>query len=140
MSKGLIASLCLVTIALGVTDESRRFPKTGLIRTEVVDRQFMGKSFLPSGTVGHYKQGKTEYSLFVAKLASPTAAAIALSDWRKTMNGPKLIPSFGGYFGEDGGKPVFVFAKGPWIAGVKGLVQKEADLRARTLASMLPTQ
>ena len=35
------------------------------------------------------------------------------------------------------GGPVFVFAKGAWIAGVAGLPEKDADLAARTLAAHL---
>ena len=50
--------------------------------------------------------------MFLAKTASPNAAAIALSDWRKTMTNPKLIASFGGYFGDDGGKADIRLHKG----------------------------
>jgi hypothetical protein len=118
-------------------DESRRLPKTNLVRSEVVPTHIMSKTFMPGGTVGHYKKAKSEYEMFIAKLASPTAAAIALSDWRKTMTSPKLVASFGGYFGDDGGKPAFVFTKGAWVAGVRGLPQSEADLQARVLAGQI---
>lgn len=119
-------------------DESRRFPKTNLVGTEVQAEHLMGKSFMPGGTIAKYKRGNTEYQLFVAKAPSGTDAAIALSDWRKALTGAKLVPSFGGYFGRDGGQPVFVFTKGAWIAGVRGLSEKEADLPARLLAAQLP--
>ena len=145
MAVFLVLSLALAATVAGVsaadapkpTDESRRLPKTNLVKSEVVPNQIMGKAFMPGGTVGHYKKGKAEYEMFVAKLASPTAAAIALSDWRKTMTAPKLIASFGGYFGDEGGKPVFVFTKGAWVAGVKGLPQADADLQARVLAGQI---
>ncbi len=97
----------------------------------------MGKPFMPGGTLAHYKQGKTDFEMFVAKLPSATDAAILLPDWRKALSNAKLIPSFGGYFGLDGSRPFFVFTKGAWIAGVAGLNEKQADLQARTLAAQL---
>jgi hypothetical protein len=127
----------LTAAAAKPPDETRRFPSANLVRTEVIDKQLLGKSFMPGGTLAHYKKGKTEYRMFVGKLADSQAAAFLLIDWRKALAGAKLIPSFGGYFGQDAGIPVFVFAKGAWIAGVAGLPEKEADLAARALAAHL---
>jgi len=118
-------------------DESRRFSKTNLVETKVVDKELMGKLFMPGGTLAHYKKGKVEYEMFVTRLPNATDAALLLPDWRKALTDAKLIPSFGGYFGQDAGRPVFVFAKGVWIAGVAGLPEKAADLEARTLAAEL---
>ena len=118
-------------------DESRRFPAADQIGTAVVEKGIAGKPFMPGGTVAKYRKGKTEYEMFVARAASPTHAAIALSDWRKVMTDPKLVASFGGYMGQDNGVPTFVFTKGQWIAGIRGLPEKQADLPARTLASRL---
>jgi hypothetical protein len=119
------------------SDESDRFPTANLVGSKVVDRELMGKTFMPGGTMARYKKGKKEYEMFVAKLATSTDAAILLLDWKKALADSRLVPSFGGYFGMDGGRPVFVFSKGVWIAGVAGLPEKEADLEARTLASRL---
>jgi len=118
-------------------DESRRLPLLDRGDTQVVDNQLLGKSFMPGGTLAHYKRGKIEYSMFVAKLPNPQDAAFLLLDWNKALAGAKLIPSFGGYFGQDAGRPVFVFAKGAWIAGIAGLPEKDADMAARTLAAHL---
>jgi hypothetical protein len=118
-------------------NQSHRFPKANLVKTEVVDRELMGKSFMPGGTLAHYRKGKAEYQMFVARFPSATDAAIVLPDWRKALAGSKLVPSFGGYFGSDGGRPVFVFSKGAWVAGIAGLPEKEADLQARALAGEL---
>jgi hypothetical protein len=118
-------------------DESRRFPLPNRVDTQVVDNQLLGKSFMPGGTLAHYKRGKIEYSMFIAKLPTARDAAFLLLDWNKALTGAKLIPSFGGYFGQDAGRPVFVFAKGAWIAGVAGLPEKDADMAARTLAAHL---
>ena len=119
------------------TDESRRFPTADLQQTRVVEKQLGDKPFMPGGTVATYRKGKTEYEMFVARAASPTHAAIALSDWRKVLADAKLVPSFGGYLGKDNGVPIFVFSKGQWIAGVRGLSDQQADLAARTLAARL---
>lgn len=118
-------------------DESRRFPQANLIDAKVVDKELMGKPFMPGGTLAHFKKGKAEYDMFVAKLPTALDAAILLPDWSKALAGSKLVPSFGGYFGQDGSRPVFVFSKGAWIAGIAGLPEKEADLEARTLAGRL---
>ena len=118
-------------------DESRRFPTAGLVETKVVDKELLGKPFMPGGTLARYRKGKTEYEMFVARLPSALDAAILLPDWSKLLAGSKLIPTFGGYFGQDAGRPVFVFAKGAWIAGIVGLPEKEADRVARTLAGQL---
>jgi hypothetical protein len=118
-------------------DESRRLPLPNRVDTQVVDAQLLGKSFMPGGTLAHYKRGRIEYSMFIAKLPTAQDAAFLLLDWNKALTAAKLIPSFGGYFGQDAGRPVFVFAKGAWIAGVAGLPEKDADMAARTLAAHL---
>jgi hypothetical protein len=75
--------------------------------------------------------------MFLAKLNTPTDAAILLLDWSQALTDSKLVPSFGGYSGKDGERPVFVFAKGAWIAGIAGLPQNQADAEARVLASRI---
>ena len=118
-------------------DESSHLPQAGLVESHVVDRELLGKSFMPGGTIGHYKVGGKEFDMFVAKLPPSQSPAFLLPDWSKALANSKLVPSFGGYFGDDGGRPVFVFSKGQWIAGVAGLAEKEADAQARTLAGGL---
>jgi hypothetical protein len=115
-------------------DESRRFPTANLVDTKVVNNHLLDKQFMPGGTLAHYKKGKLEYDMFVAKLATPTDSAILLPDWRKALTDVQPVPSFGGLFGMDAGRPVFVFPKGPWILGIAGLSQKEADAQGRILA------
>ena len=119
------------------SDESDRFSKVNLVKTQVIERQLLGKPFMPGGTLAHYKKGSKDYEMFVAKLPTATDAAILLLDWNKVLKNSKLVSSFGGYIGEDELQTVFVFAKGGWIAGTVGLSPKEADLEARTLAAHL---
>jgi len=127
----------LLAAAPKPADETRRFPMANRVDTLVIDNHLLGKSFMPGGTLAHYKRGKIEYSMFIAKAPTPQDAAFLLLDWHKALAGAKIIPAFGGYFGQDAGHPVFVFAKGAWIAGVAGLPEKDADLAARTLAAHL---
>jgi hypothetical protein len=118
-------------------DEARHFPQANLVSSEVVVTGLMGHAFMPGGTLGHFRKGPTEYDMFLAKVGSPTDAAILLLNWSKAMTDAKLVPSFGGYFGQDAGRPVFVFSKGAWITGIAGLPQKQADAEARVLASRI---
>ena len=118
-------------------DETRRFPIANQTSTKVIDDHILDKAFMPGGTIAHYKKGKVEYDMFLAKMPSASDAAIVLPDWRKALTDSKLIPSFGGYYGTDNGRPVFVFPKGAWIAGIAGLPEKDADLQARTLATKI---
>jgi len=118
-------------------DESRRFSKVHLVDTIVVENHLLGKPFMPGGTLAQYKKGHTEYEMFVARVATPTDAALILPDWKKTLTDAKYEASFGGYFGRDAGRPVFVFAKGAWIAGIAGLNERDADAEARKLAKVL---
>jgi hypothetical protein len=110
---------------------------TNLVDTRLVDDHLMDKPFMPGGTIAHYKQGSTEYDMFLAKMPGAADPALILPDWRKALTDAKLVPSFGGYFGKDNGRPVFVFSKGAWIAGIAGLDEKQADLQARTLAGRI---
>ncbi len=120
-----------------IFDEYRRFPKANLIDTKIVQKELLDKPFMPGGTLARYKKGKTEYQMFLAQLPSADQAAFLLLDWQKALKGAHLLPSFGGYFGEDAGRNVFVFSKGRWIAGVVGLPKKEADAQARLLAGQI---
>lgn len=118
-------------------DESRRFPQADLVSSEVIDARLLGKPFMPGGTIARYRKGKAQYELFVARTADANAAAVALGEWRGALSNPQFVASFGGYFGNDGQTPVFVFSKGEWIAGVSGLDRQKADAAARQLAARL---
>jgi hypothetical protein len=102
-----------------------------------VDKELLGKKFMPGGTLAQYRKGMTEYDMFLARANNTTEAALVLPDWEHELTDSKFIPSFGGYFGRDQGRPVFVFTKGAWIVGVVGLPEKEADKEARKLANTL---
>lgn len=132
-----LSAVLLLAQAQQIRDESHRFPQANLVVAKVVQDHLLGKPFMPGGTLARYKKGKAEWTLFAAQCPNAVDAAIRLPDWRKALKDAKLEPSFGGYFGLDNGVPVFVFAKGVWIAGVMGLPEKEADAQARLLAAKL---
>ena len=118
-------------------DESRRFPLADQVDTRVVDNHLLDKPFMPGGTIARYKKGKVEYEMFVARITGGRNASVLLLDWETALSGAQFIASFGGYFGEDAGKPTFVFSKGNWIAGIVGLPKNDADLAARDLAARI---
>jgi hypothetical protein len=60
-----------------------------------------------------------------------------LLDLKTTLVDPAYIASMGGYFGTDSGKPVYVFAKNKYLAGITGLAEDLADPIARQLAARL---
>jgi hypothetical protein len=120
-----------------VLDESHRFPQQDRGEVKVVQKELLGKAYLPGGNVAQYKKGKRQYELFLGRLPAVEDAPLALLAFKKDLAEAKLIPSFGGYFGTDGGQPVFVFTKGVWVAGIKGLPEKDADVVAREFAARL---
>ena len=127
-----------VDAAPAPVDETRKFPKTDLVRVTLVEKELLGKDFMPGGNLGEYQRGKQSYRLFVAKTFTPDRAAILLLDLKNHLQGAKFVPTFGGYYGTDAGVPVFTFAKNSYLLGVVGLNEKEADLVARTLAGRVP--
>jgi hypothetical protein len=120
-------------------DESKRFPKAGQLSVELIEPHLFAKDYLPGGNLASYQSGKLKYKLFLGKTASPTQAAIALGDWKNAMTSAKtsakFLASFGGYFGQSDGMPIFVFTKNAYILGVAGLDQEAADAVAREFAA-----
>jgi len=131
--------LCSVALCalLLPAQNTPHFPQANLVSVKAAPDHLLGKSFMPGGALATYKKGKVEWTLFAAQCPNAVDAAIRLPDWRKALKDAKLEASFGGYFGLDAGVPVFVFTKGAWIAGVRGLPEKEADAQARLLAARL---
>lgn len=120
-----------------IADETHHFPADGRMDAAVVEDHVLGREFLPGGNVAHYRRGKQEFDMFLIRTSVPEAAALLLFDYKKRMENPKLIAHFGGYYGKEGDRMVFVFAKGPWVAGIAGLPEKDADMAARELAARL---
>lgn len=104
---------------------------------QIVPDHLLGIAAFPGGTVGDYTDGGKKYQLFVTELPTPQDAAFLLLDAKNAFTNPAYIAYMGGYFGMDAGKPVYVFAKLKYLAGVVGLDREAADPIARTLAARL---
>jgi hypothetical protein len=118
-------------------DESRRFPVTDRVDTTIVAEHILGHDFLPGGNLAHYKKGKVEYDLILIRCTNAQAAGILLFDYKTKLENPKVVPGFGGFAGKDGARDAFLFAKGPFLLGILGLPQDDADLVARQFATRI---
>lgn len=118
-------------------DQRVRFPAANQTSMKLEPDHLLGKSFLPGGNLAEYQAKKTHYQQFLIKASDAQAAAIMLLDYKNAMADAKYLAHMGGYFGQDNGQPVYVFAKGPWLAGFVGLPEKEADPLAREFAARL---
>lgn len=119
------------------TDETIRFPAKNRVSVRIEEPHVLGKGMLPGGNVAEYSAGGQAYRLFLVKARNSEAAAVMLFDLKSTLGAAKYLPSFGGYYGADGVTPVFVFQKGVFVAGIVGLIEKDADLIAREFAAHL---
>ena len=97
----------------------------------------LGKDFMPGGNLADYKTAAGEYRMFLLKMADPQKAAFLLLDWKSAMPEAKYLAHMGGYYGTDQGQPIYVFAKGPYLAGLVGLSEEKADPEARRFAAKL---
>jgi hypothetical protein len=118
-----------------VADETRRFPRAEQVDARVVTGHLLDHEFLPGGNIASYKRGELEYEMILVRTSSPDAAALLLYDYKKSLENPKVIAHFGGFFGKDGNRDAFLFAKGATLCGVLGLPEAEADKVARELAA-----
>ncbi|MCU1258201.1 MAG: hypothetical protein JWO80_1086 [Bryobacterales bacterium] len=119
-------------------DESRRLPSKDQMSTRVVADHLIDPSLAPGGTLGDYKGAKGSYQLGLIHMASNDKAAFFLLDVKKILSNPQYLPNMGGFFGMRDGTALYVFAKGPYVASVKGLKMDDADPIARTFAARIP--
>jgi hypothetical protein len=120
-----------------VRDQSRMLPPKGLRHSGIVMDHVAGIPKLPGGTVGDYANGSRTYQIFIVDAETNQQAAFLLLDAKGVLQNSEYLSSFGGYFGQESGRPVFVFAKERYLTGIVGLPQAEADPIARILASRL---
>jgi len=120
-----------------VKDLSSLLPATGRTAARVVPNHLLDQDKMPGGTLADYEAGKKKYQLFVVETANNEDAALLLIDMKHALKDPEYLPNFGGYFGSGGTRPVFVFAKLQYLAGVTGLSKEDADPIARILAARL---
>lgn len=118
-------------------DQRWKFPQANQVGVQLVDDKLLGKDFMPGGNLASYERKGTRYQLFLVRTGSAEEALGLLLSLKKGFANAKFIPHMGGYFGMDGKDPVYAFQKGPYLAGVVGLPEVEADLQARDLAARL---
>jgi hypothetical protein len=134
--KSTIAAIVLSLTLASAADDQRCFPLTGRTALKQVDHLFNIPA-LPGGMIADYPG----YQLFLIRTASAQKAAFLLLDYKKLLQTPKYLANMGGFFGVDSGhRPNYVFAKGPFLAGVVGLDQEKAEPIARTFAGRIPLQ
>jgi hypothetical protein len=122
-------------LAAGPADDfSRYFPLRERTAIHDVAGHLLNNASLPAGVLAEYKTCQ----LFLTRTASAEKAAFLLLDYKKTLKDPKYLAHMGGFFGMDAGRPAYVFAKGPYLAGVVGLAQDKADPIAREFAARIP--
>ncbi len=118
-------------------DETNKFPAKDRVQVEIAEDHVLGIAKLPAGNVASYQTAGRQWKLFLVKTKSNEAAALLLFDYKASLANVKFVPHFGGYAGDDGATPMFLFQKGPYLAGVAGLPEKEADGLARDFAARL---
>jgi hypothetical protein len=135
--KPVLATLIVCASLLAEAAEFRFFPVTGRKSiTDMQDHAFHNPK-LPPGVVAEYDG----YQLFLIRTANNQKAAFLLLDYKKMLQAPRYLPNMGGFYGMDSAnRPNYVFAKGPFLAGVVGLDQDKADPVARTFAGRIPLQ
>ena len=107
------------------------------VSIHLVDNHVLGKDFLPGGNVAEYQRKGKTYQLFLVRSKSTEDAALLLFDFKGHLRDAKYLAHMGGYFGMDEATPVYLFQKGPFLAGFVGLPEKEADPLARQFAARL---
>jgi hypothetical protein len=120
-----------------VHDQSAMLPAQGRKHSGIVADHVAGITKLPGGTVGDYESGGRKYQIFLVDAATNQQAAFLLLDAKAALKDPEYLASFGGYFGSDGTRPVFVFARLQYLVGIAGLPKDKADPIARTLGARL---
>ncbi|HCC55735.1 MAG TPA: hypothetical protein DEQ47_00445 [Solibacterales bacterium] len=118
-------------------DLRQKFPLQNQVSMQLVPDHVLGKSFMPGGNLAEYKHGAQQYRVFLIRADDAQKAAFLLVDWRNALSQPQYLANMGGFFGQDAGTPVYVFSKGPYVAGWVGLPQTDADRLARQFATRL---
>jgi hypothetical protein len=118
-------------------DVSTKFPLAGQTGMQLVPDHLLGKDFMPGGNLADYKTAAGVYQMFLLKMADSQKAAFLLLDWKSAMPEAKYLAHMGGYYGTDQGRAIYVFAKGPYLAGLVGLSEEKADPEARRFAARL---
>jgi hypothetical protein len=119
------------------TDQRWKFPQRDQVGAQLVADNLLGKDFMPGGNLAEYETKGKRYQLFLVRAGSSNEALGLLLELKQGLSEPKFVPHMGGYSGKDGERPFYTFQKGPYLAGVIGLPEVEADLLGRDFAARL---
>ncbi|WP_031496826.1 hypothetical protein [Bryobacter aggregatus] len=118
--------------------EDVRFPSAKRISVTVVEKPLLGLSYLGGGNLAAYEDGKKQYKLFLIRCRTAQQAGSYIFDIKNQMQDPKFVASYGGYFANTAAGPLFVFAKGSYLAGIAGLSEEEAIETGKEFAARIP--
>lgn len=117
--------------------EDVKFPKPNRKSIEVVPSRLLGYSFLGGGNLASYEAAKKTYKLFTIRCRNPQQAGSYIFDIKSQLKEPRFVASYGGYFSDMPEGPLFVFARGSYIAGIVGLSEPEAIEAGKEFAARL---
>ena len=126
-----------VTAPAPVVDHTAALPPAGLLSSKVVPDHILDLPKMPGGSLGEYEAKGQKFQMFVIDADTNQKAAFLLVDIKSGLKDTEYLAHMGGYFGLDGARPVYAFAKLHYLAGVVGLPKDAADPIARVLASRL---
>jgi len=119
--------------------EDVRFPSPNRKDIRVVDKQLLGLDYLGGGNLAGYDTGKKKYKLLLIRCRNATQAGNYIFDIKNSMEAPKFVASYGGYFAEKTpAGALFVFAKGSYIGGIVGLSEEDAIQTGKEFAARIP--
>ncbi len=119
--------------------EDVRFPSQHQKSITVVDQQLLGLPYFGGGNLATYDTGKLQYQLFTIRCRNAAQAGIYIIDIKNQMNDPKFVASYGGYYAPaTPAGPLFLFAKGSYIAGIAGLSEADAIETGKQFAARIP--
>lgn len=117
--------------------EDVRFPSANRKSVEVVESNLLGYNFLASGNLATYQTDSARYLLFLIRCKDASQAGVYLTDIKNELKDPKFVASYGAYFSQMPSGPIFVFAKGIYLAGIVGLPEDEAVQTGKEFAARL---
>ena len=120
-----------------VPDHTSVLPDEHKISTQVVPDHILGIQAIPGGSLGDYEDKGKKYEIFIIDADSNQNAAFMMLDVKAQMKDTSYIAYIGGYFGTYQDKPLYVYSKGHYVAGVWGLPRAQADKISIALAANL---
>jgi hypothetical protein len=119
--------------------EDLRFPSPHRTSIEVVPANLLGLPYLGGGNLAAYDTGKLQYRLFTIRCRNAAQAGSYIFDIKNQLDNPKFIAAYGGYYApQTPAGPLFVFAKGSYIAGIAGLSEADSIETGKEFAARIP--